>query len=109
MYTSVADLAKFVAANTVHAKRGLASGVLPEKTIRQMWMPNEVNAEYGMGFQLFAGPDDTNVIFHGGSNIGWKAHFFAIPDRGSGIVVLTNTDTGAARMDILNLWRAWVF
>ena len=25
MYTSVADLAKFVAANTVHAKRGLAS------------------------------------------------------------------------------------
>lgn len=62
---------------------------------RARGVPTGDNVWYGMGLE-----DDAtygvSVIQHGGSMFGYKSNWFAIPAAGTGMVVLTNSDSGSA-------------
>jgi CubicO group peptidase (beta-lactamase class C family) len=59
---------------------------------------------YGLGLHLQRLGDDTRMIWHDGSNRGWQSRIAGFPDRGWGIVVLTNGDGGGAVIaDVLAL------
>jgi hypothetical protein len=48
------------------------------------------------------------MVSHSGGNRGWRARFAALPDRGEGIVILTNSDTGdGLTNDLLRFWSLW--
>jgi CubicO group peptidase (beta-lactamase class C family) len=49
---------------------------------------------WGMGLELRTLDDDTRMVFHIGNNRGWQSRIAAFPDRGWGLVVLTNSDNG---------------
>ena len=54
---------------------------------------------WGMGLELRELRDGTRMVFHIGNNRGWQARIAAFPDRGWGLVVLTNSDNGAGVWD----------
>ncbi len=48
------------------------------------------------------------MVLHGGASKGWKAQIAALPERGAGIVILTNRDLGDdLTADVLCLWSGW--
>ena len=49
---------------------------------------------WGMGLELRTLDDGTRMAFHIGNNRGWQSRIAAFPDRGWGLVVLTNSDNG---------------
>jgi CubicO group peptidase (beta-lactamase class C family) len=49
---------------------------------------------WGMGLELRTLADGTRMVFHIGNNRGWQSRIAAFPDRGWGLVVLTNSDNG---------------
>jgi CubicO group peptidase (beta-lactamase class C family) len=58
-------------------------------------VPIGENAWYGMGLEDDAS-SGVSVIQHGGSLFGYKSNWFAVPNAGVGVVVLTNSDDGYA-------------
>lgn len=64
-------------------------------------VPTGESSWYGMG--LF---DDrtygVSVIQHGGSLIGYKSNWFAVPDAGAAVVILTNSDAGQSLLGPLS-------
>lgn len=58
-------------------------------------VPIGENAWYGMGLEDDAS-SGVSVIQHGGSMFGYKSNWFAVPNAGVGVVVLTNSDDGYA-------------
>jgi CubicO group peptidase (beta-lactamase class C family) len=81
----------------------LNKGKLPNG--RQMMAPGNLLARrvhnvpvgekkwYGMGLQDDQ-RDGVSVISHGGSMFGYKSNWFALPEAGVGLVVLTNSENG---------------
>jgi len=68
----------------------------------------EENSIYGLGYNLKKVSSDTNLIYHQGANRGWRSGLFLIPNQGSGIIILTNSDYGSYLIeDISNKWLAW--
>jgi CubicO group peptidase (beta-lactamase class C family) len=49
---------------------------------------------WGMGLELRTLADGTRMVFHVGNNRGWQSRIASFPDRGWGVVVLTNSDNG---------------
>ena len=49
---------------------------------------------WGMGLELRTLADGTRMAFHLGNNRGWQARIATFPQRGWGLVVLTNSDNG---------------
>jgi hypothetical protein len=65
-------------------------------------------AAHGLGYAIEILPNGMRIIAHGGSNREWRTHFAAIPEKGEGIVILTNSDRGDNPiMDVLCMWIAW--
>jgi hypothetical protein len=52
------------------------------------------DGEWGMGLELRTLDDGTRMAFHIGNNRGWQSRIATFPDRGWGLVVLTNSDNG---------------
>jgi CubicO group peptidase (beta-lactamase class C family) len=52
------------------------------------------DGKWGMGLELRTLRDGTRMVFHIGNNRGWQSRIAAFPDRGWGLVVLTNSDNG---------------
>ncbi|HET7012043.1 MAG TPA: serine hydrolase domain-containing protein [Anaerolineales bacterium] len=99
LYTTAPDLARFVAAAMPGPDGKTAGrGVLTPDTLALMFTPavqlQDPGEEWGLGYYLLALTDGNVVVKHGGSNVGWKAFFEAVPDWGKGIVVLTNSENG---------------
>ena len=55
--------------------------------------------DYGLGFGLRTLAEGVRMVSHDGTNRGWRARIAAFPDRGWGIVVLTNGENGEAVVD----------
>ena len=102
------DMAKYV-------MNELSGGLLPngERYIdedallerRKHNVKTSENAWYGMGLS----DDQSNgisIIGHGGSLVGYKSNWFAIPGAGAGIVILTNSDTGGRLVGAVQ--RKWL-
>ncbi len=105
-HTTALDLTRLVAAglpNLQFAVRGYP--VIERSTIQQMQRPYvSVTGKqgfgathYGLGYFLDLSPGEVTVLFNGGYHSpGWYCYFFAIPETGDGLVVLTNSHNGLA-------------
>ena len=99
LYTTVTDLARFVAAGMVGPNRTAPGrGVLKSETIALMYQRvalHDGTASSGLGYMTGPlGADSVPGLNHGGSNFGWRALFMSAPERRQAIVVLTNSDNG---------------
>ena len=108
LYATAPDLARFVAAGLpgLGSEQAGQDVLLPE-TIELMYQPAPAtNGGYGLGYSSYALLDGTRVVYHGGHNQGWEARFEAAPEKGTGIVILTNSDAGADLiMDVITVWE----
>lgn len=97
-WSSAHDMARYV-------QNELDLGILPNGTRlvskanllkrREPNVPIGEDASYGMGLEI----DNTwgvTVVHHGGSMLGFKSDWIALPDAGVGAVLLTNADDGGA-------------
>lgn len=119
LYTTAADLARFVAANMAGAGGEPAGrGVLAPETVEKMtgyqediqgWDSWIYSDAYGYGFFTEYLPSGQLVYSHMGGNPGWLSEFAAIPESGDGIVVLTNVSHGHELFaDVLAEWTDWL-
>lgn len=97
LYSTANDLARFVAAGM--------SGPRGERPGRGVLTPAGVSALFArtpvpdgmttsLGYDVEPLSDGTHAAGHSGKNSGWLTEFFTLPDRGEGLVVLTNSDGG---------------
>ncbi|HNT74945.1 MAG TPA: serine hydrolase domain-containing protein [Anaerolineae bacterium] len=119
LYTTAPDLARFVAAALAGPNGEPAGpGMLNSDTLAWMATPtialqgiegNLLNVSMGLGYYIETLADGTKAISHSGSNRGWQSELMALPDRGAGIVILTNSDQGALiGMEVLSAWGRWL-
>ncbi len=110
LYTTVTDLAMFVAA-TMRGPEGSppGRGILNPETVAAIIAPApETGGRYGLGYKILPVSDTLSMIGHDGSNPGWNATFMAVPERGVGIVVLSNSRAGGSIVaDIVCAWADW--
>ena len=101
LYATAADVARFAAA-LVPGPQGepLGRGVVSPGAVRAMSTPAPATkGRYGLGLRLETLAGGVRMVSHDGANHGWRALAAIFPDRGWGIAVLTNGDTGEAVID----------
>ena len=110
LYSTATDLARFVAA-TMQGPDGSVpgKGIIGPETVTAMVAPSaETGGRYGLGYKMLPVSKDLTLIGHDGSNPGWVSTFMAAPEKGVGIVVLTNSDVGGSIVaDIVCAWADW--
>jgi len=116
LFASADDIAKFVAAGMT-GKYTKKHGVLKEDTIELLYQP-EVNISgfyalafnaYGLGHLIEYLPGGTLAVSHGGQGSGVMSHYHSIPEEGSGIVILTNSQRSWPFFAyILTDWAKWL-
>jgi CubicO group peptidase (beta-lactamase class C family) len=116
LFASVEDIAKFVAAGMT-GKYTKKHGVLKDDTIDLLYQP-EVNLSgfyalafnaYGLGHLIEYLPGGTLAVSHGGQGSGVMSHYHSIPEEGSGIVILTNSQRSWPFFAyILTDWAKWL-
>ena len=94
LWTTPSDLARFALA-VRRAWAGQSDSLLDRATARTML--TEVLGGTGLGVGL-AGQGRGLRFVHGGSNKGYRSYLVMYPERGDGVVVMTNGDEGAALM-----------
>ena len=115
LYATLEDMSKFVI-EEINSYKG--SGLLNNETMLKMYEPViEVKGLEGFIYQNtalghFVNIDSNNnvLVAHDGSNNGWRANFSIAPDKGHGIVILTNGNNGTYLInEALNSWNYTVF
>jgi CubicO group peptidase (beta-lactamase class C family)/D-alanyl-D-alanine dipeptidase len=101
MYTTVADLARFLSA-LFAGGRGHNGQILEPATLEQMWAPQFAKAGqksgFGIGFHV-AELDGHRRVGHGGAIYGFATTLEALPDDKLGVVVVTTKDAANAVTD----------
>ncbi len=96
LWTTAPDLARF-AIEIMRSRAGRSSKVLSRHMANQM-LTHQMN-HYGLGIALGDDGGDLFHFLHSGANEGFRCVLVAYPDRGQGVVIMTNGDNGEA------LWR----
>lgn len=114
LYTTAEDLARFVAAAMPGPAKKLAGrGVVNPESVEAMFTPAAETRpgsgiHYGLGYGIQTLPNGVRAVGHSGGNRGWKLRFALLPGKKEGIVVLTNSDTGARLyQEVLCAWFEW--
>lgn len=106
LYTSARDLGRFLAAHCAGpAGEPPGRGVLDPEILQAMWTPDAIAPNQGLGYEVPPPAGPYQVLMHGGVNLGWRAHFFVVPDLGLGIGVLTNSDRRESLHAVLGAFR----
>ena len=92
LWTTPSDLARFALAIR-RAWAGESDSLLDQATARAML--TEVLGGTGLGVGLGGSGRDFRFM-HGGSNRGFRSYLVMYPERGEGVVVMTNGDEGSA-------------
>ena len=92
LWTTPTDLMRFALA-VAEAYRGESVAFLSQELAKQMLTP-VVSDDYGLGFGVI-GEGDEFRFGHGGANAGYRCIFAMYPGTGDGVVVMTNSDSGA--------------
>jgi CubicO group peptidase (beta-lactamase class C family) len=88
LWTTPSDLAH-IAIEVSKARAGTSKRLLSQSMARQML--TKQSEGFGIGFQV----EDGNDRFgHGGSNMGFQCILVAFADSGSGVAIMTNSDSG---------------
>jgi CubicO group peptidase (beta-lactamase class C family) len=125
LFTTAADLARFAAA-TMPGPQGQppGRGVLTPNTVAEMLTPVALaekvlaadatraphQTNRGLGYAIHIYPDGTEEAWHAGRiPMGWSAVFASLPERGEGIVILTNSGHGHLPIEpAMNAWYEWL-
>jgi len=111
LVATVNDIARFLTAG-----EGGGPGVLHTESLKRMYSQQTevkglygfVTDAYGLGHFVEVLSDGTNAVWHGGQGHGWMTHFHLLPDRGDGIVLLTNSQRSWPFFGrILLEWTRW--
>ncbi len=110
LHTSGRDLASFMQASAV-SNNELRNRVLSDEGFALMLEPN-ARADLGdaelamMGLGYFLDKtSDVMVASHSGGNAGWRARMMVAPEKGDGLLVLTNSDNGDDLIEYMSvLW-----
>ena len=101
VWSTAADMAHYV---QLELSKGLGPDgkrVVSEENLlerRKRGVPVGENSWYGMGlFEKISW--GIPVVTHGGTLLGYRSNFFALPEANIGAVILTNADSGAAMID----------
>jgi CubicO group peptidase (beta-lactamase class C family) len=107
LYTTALDFARFVAANLDNSTEdSLRSNLLRKSTLSLMYTPGK--KDYGLGYIIKKLPNSGRLIYHGGSNRGWRSQFALLPENGTGLVILANSENGyKLHRDLVSLWTKW--
>lgn len=95
LQATAADIARFVAAGMT----GAAQQVLSSRGVAELHRPAvEVGGlfgfaadAYGLGHFVETLSDGRTAIWHGGQGHGWMSHLHFVPESGTGIVILSNS------------------
>ncbi len=114
LYTTAHDLSAWAAAMIPSDANSQGGQVLNPETVQEMFQPQtEVKSQfsYGLGYMvqkvLFT---RLTEVFHTGTNMpGWCSVVSTVPEKGEGLVIMTNSPGGAAlRHEIRSAWLYWV-
>lgn len=118
LHATAPAVARFLAA-TMRGPAGEppGRGMLTPETIARMLTPapgtDGANVTigataYGLGYGLMTLPGGVRLASHGGGSAGWKTLLALLPDKGEGLVVLTNGTRGSQVLHhVLCEWQAW--
>ena len=112
--TTAADLSKWALAILSAYDTKLGNDVLDPETLKLMFQPQtspKSQLPYGLGFMVQeVGPDKTLEVSHTGTNMpNWHSIVTTLPEKGEGLIVLTNTAGGRSlRQQLRSDWLIWV-
>lgn len=100
LYATGPDLARFVAASMTGPSGEVAGrGVISPENVDLARSPAPATGGgYGLGVEVWP-VGQSVVVGHGGGNRGWRTRWVALPDRGLGLVILTNGENGQKLTD----------
>jgi CubicO group peptidase (beta-lactamase class C family) len=98
LFANVEDLAQFVISGMVN-EFYFPENVLSEKSLQELYEPvietagiySLVSDTYGLGHFIEDLLGGEKAVFGGGQGHGWMTHFHMLPEKGEGIVILTNS------------------
>jgi len=100
------DLARFLAAGIVDPDP--ISGLAPDRISDLLEPAAGTDGSFALGFFVRRAAG-TTYVGHTGANAGWRTRILAIPGRGAGIVILTNSEAGEpVHTGIGCTWIAWM-
>lgn len=111
----VEDVARFVAAGMTGPYYA-DTGVLDQDSIEVLHSPTVdvtgiyrfVTDSYGLG-HFVEDLSSATAVWHGGQGDGWMTHFHSIPERGDGIVIITNSQRSWPMISaLLEDWSKWI-
>ncbi|HEX2978723.1 MAG TPA: serine hydrolase domain-containing protein, partial [Anaerolineaceae bacterium] len=114
LYTTAQDLTSWAMAMIPSGATPPDGQVLQAETLQEMYLPQAGTtnfSSYGLGYMvqkiLFT---DLMEVYHTGTNLpGWCAVVATVPEKGEGLVLMTNASGGAAlRHQIHSAWLGWV-
>ncbi len=95
LWTTPSDLAR-IAIEVSKARAGTSKRVVSQAMAKQML--TRQSEGFGIGFELGEG---TDRFGHGGSNHGFRSTLIAFADSGSGVAIMSNSDSGAQLFEVL--------
>ena len=90
LWTTPSDLARYII-EVQQSLKGKANHVLSESMTKAMLSGPLGSHGLGPGVE---GKAETLAFTHGGSNAGYKCQFYALAEKGQGVVIMTNSDRG---------------
>ena len=117
LYTTAGDLALYTAA-LMPGPNGepVGRGVLKPASVTLLsaavpggpWNTGDAS-QPGLGCFFLKLVNGDSIVFHSGSNQGWKAVYYVDITQKESIVLLTNGDTGNnALLPVINKWAQWM-
>ena len=98
--TTMADFLKYIIADM--------DGCNVVKTDSLDLMHTTVMSNYGLGCCISKLSNKNTLIWHGGTNRGWRANYAFIPETKDGIVIFTNSDNGQDLIDdVYDYWEEY--
>ncbi len=116
LFSTLGDLGRFAVAGMALHDANPGHSVLSPESVAGLYIPQisvpgmfgVVTDSYGFGHFIEQLPDKGIAVWHGGQGLGWMTHFHSVPERGAGIVILTNSQRSWPFMaHVLNDWSRW--
>jgi CubicO group peptidase (beta-lactamase class C family) len=114
LFATVGDIATFVAAGMPDFSQD--HPVLSPESILALYAPaakelgiySLVFDAYGLGHYVEELANGHVAVSHGGQGTGWMTHFHSVPEKGDGIVILTNSQRSWPFIaHLLSDWAHW--
>ena len=93
IYSTVGDLARYIT-GLIGEASGMVLGPEGRTMIRTVQTPADSEQDYSIGFKLWDGPGDSQLVGHTGAVSGYMAFLAFDPESGIGVILLTNYHPG---------------